>query len=326
MLMANVNAEWPVCGVMHTIHVDNGADFRASTLTKSCLNYDINLEFRPVGKSHFGGHIERLLGSFSKKIHTLSGSTFSNIKERDTYDSDKHASMTFSEFETWFVSLVTKVYHKDIHSSLQMTPEQKWYEGIFGTDDIAGVGCQVKFSNPETLLIDFLPISTRTIQRNGININGLHYYDNVLRSWINYVNKNTQKKEQFIIRQDPRDVSYVWFYEPSLQVYYKIPLANQSIPSMSQWEYKKVRDHLKEKGLTGFNEANVLDALDELNQLAEKAVKSSKKARRKKQNKKNNTLVQQLNQSVTKKPVAIKTNEDDLWSEDIKPFDDEGEY
>jgi putative transposase len=328
LLMTNVEADWSVWGVMQTIHVDNGADFRASTLTQSCLNYDINLEFRPVGKSHFGGHIERLLGSFSKKIHTLSGSTFSNVKERDTYDSDKHSSMTFSEFETWLVTYITKVYHKSIHSSLGMTPEQKWHDGIMGTDDTTGVGYQVKLTNAETLLIDFLPISQRTVQRNGINIDGLHYYDNILRSWINSIDEETQKKRKFTIRQDPRDISYLWFYEPSVQSYYKIPLANQAIPSMSQWEYRQTREKLKQEGLAGFNEANLLDALDELNQLAEKSISSSKKARRKKQNKKNNELVQQLHQP----PVTARINIDDendvdgLWSENIKPFDNEGEY
>lgn len=327
LLMNDVEAEWPVWGVMQTIHVDNGADFRASTLTQSCLNYDINLEFRPVGKSHFGGHIERLLGTFAKKIHTLAGSTFSNIKERDTYDSDKNSSMTFSEFETWLVTYITKVYHKSIHSNLQMTPEQKWYEGVFGTDSIAGVGYQPKPSNSETLLVDFLPISKRTVQRNGVNLNGLHYYDNVLRPWINAVDEETQEKQKFILRQDPRDISYVWFYDPSLQIYYKVPLANQAIPSMSQWEYKQIRDHLKQQGLNGFNEANLLDALDELNQLADKSVKASKKARRKKQNKKNNELAQQLHQptqAIT--TITTKDETDSLWDEEIKPFDNEGEY
>lgn len=328
LLMNNVEAEWSVWGVMDTIHVDNGADFRSSTLTQSCLAYNINLEFRPVGKSHFGGHIERLLGTFSKEIHTLSGTTFSNIQERGDYDSDKNSSLSFSEFETWLVTYITKVYHKKIHSSIQCTPEQRWYEGILGSNEHTGVGFQPKPSNSETVLIDFLPIWNRTIQRNGININGLRYFDNVLRPWINAVDSTTSNKKKFIIRQDPRDISYVWFYEPSLKTYYKIPLSNQSIPSMNYSEYKRVREHLKQKGLASFNENILIEAYEELKKLSDQSVKLSKKIRRQKQNKKNHKRGKQLHQSDPKftRLNTIKSDLDDLWNDDIKPFDNEGEY
>jgi len=324
LLMNNIDAEWPVWGVMHTIHVDNGADFRATTLTQSCLNYDINIEFRPVGKSHFGGHIERLLGTFSRKIHALEGATFSDIKSRGTYDSEKNASMTFSGFERWFATLLVKVYHKSKHSVLDMIPGQKWREGIFGDGKNIGIGCQAKLSDPETVLIDFLPISKRTVQRNGININNLHYYDNVLRSWINAIDETTQKKRKFTVRQDPRDISYLWFYDPFLQMYYKIPLANQAIQSMNLWEYKKVKEYIKQRGLEDFNEDNLIDALDELNQMAEDAVKTTKKVRRQQQAKKNNVISQKLHQT-SKVETPPESNNDDLWSEDINPFDIEGE-
>lgn len=37
----------------------------------------------------FGGHIERLIGTFMKEVHGINGTTFSNIKEKDNYDSEK---------------------------------------------------------------------------------------------------------------------------------------------------------------------------------------------------------------------------------------------
>ena len=52
---------------MNTIHVDNAKEFRGNMLKMACKNYNINLEFRPIATPHWGGHIERLLGTFFKR-------------------------------------------------------------------------------------------------------------------------------------------------------------------------------------------------------------------------------------------------------------------
>ena len=128
----DVNSNWNVWGFPETIHVDNGADFRAEAVKKAGLAHGINIEFRPVGRANFGGHIERVIGTLMHEIHNLPGTTFSNIKQRGEYDSDANASMTFFEFEKWLVTFITKIYHKRVHNSLSLTPEQQWEEGLFG--------------------------------------------------------------------------------------------------------------------------------------------------------------------------------------------------
>lgn len=62
------------------IHVDNGPDFRTETLRRACLEYDITLEFRPVKVPNYGGHIERLVGTFMEKVHRLKGTTFLTLR------------------------------------------------------------------------------------------------------------------------------------------------------------------------------------------------------------------------------------------------------
>ncbi|WP_051690694.1 DDE-type integrase/transposase/recombinase, partial [Acidithiobacillus thiooxidans] len=185
LVLHNVDATWPVSGLMTTIHVDNGSDFRSESFRNSCAMYNIRLEYRPVKQARFGGHIERLLGTFLKEFHGLPGTTFSSIKERDEYDSEKHATMTKSEFETWLVTLICKVYHKRIHSGIGMTPEKKWELGIFGDEDTPGRGLSSIPADREVLLLDFLPMFRRTIQADGVSIDGLTYYADVIRQWIN---------------------------------------------------------------------------------------------------------------------------------------------
>lgn len=320
----DINSNWNVWGYPETIHVDNGADFRADAVKRAGLAHGINIEFRPVGRANFGGHIERVIGTLMHEIHNLPGTTFSNIKQRGEYNSDANASMTFSEFEKWILTFITKIYHKRIHSSLSLSPEQQWEEGLFA--DESGIGFIQKPSNNSSIILDFLPIYERTIQKNGVNIEGLNYYDHVLRTKINQMENG--KKKQFIFKRDPRDISYIWFYEETTQEYFKINVANQNMPSMTAWEFDLIKTELKNKGLKRVNQDAILEAREELHKQIEQSVKSSKKARRDSQRLKNKNIElkeqeQRINQNTS---INIKQTENNFsknesfWEDDIPDF------
>lgn len=319
MLLHEVESEWPVWGFMDTIHTDNGAEFQSDTLQKACMTYEINLEYRPVKSPHFGGHIERLIGTMMKSVHSIPGTTFSNISERAEYDSEGNACFTFSEFEQWLVTWITKVYHKRKHSTLGVSPEKKWHEGIFGSLHSEGIGYLPKPNNPETILIDFLPLVKRTIQKNGVNLDGLNYYDNVLRAYIKAIDKHTNKNKKFIFRKDPRDISYIWFYESNEQKYYRIPLANQSIPKMSSWELKAIKSRIKDKEYT-FSEHSLMTVYNEMKEMIEQSTKKTKKARRMNQKIKNNHQPL-VDASLKTKQDVLTPQNDDIWDDELPEFD-----
>ena len=317
----DVNANWNVWGFPETIHVDNGADFRADAVKKAGLAHGINIEFRPVGRANFGGHIERVIGTLMHEIHNLPGTTFSNIKQRGEYDSDANASMTFFEFEKWLVTFITKIYHKRVHNSLSLTPEQQWEEGLFGDEN--SIGFIQKPSSNSTIILDFLPIYERTIQKNGVNIDGLNYYDHVLRTKINQTENG--KKKQFIFKRDPRDISYVWFYEESTKEYFKIPVANQNMPSMTAWEFDSIKTNLKNKGLKRVNQDAILEAREELHNQIQLSVKNSKKARRDSQRLKNKDIeMKEINNNFSNNKINIDNQNhsisESFWDEEIPEF------
>ena len=317
----DVNANWNVWGFPETIHVDNGADFRADAVKKAGLAHGINIEFRPVGRANFGGHIERAIGTLMSEIHNLPGTTFSNIKQRGEYNSDANASMTFFEFEKWLVTFITKIYHKRVHNSLFLTPEQQWEEGLFGDEN--SIGFIQKPSSNSTIILDFLPIYERTIQKNGVNIEGLNYYDHVLRTKINQTENG--KKKQFIFKRDPRDISYVWFYEESTKEYFKIPVANQNMPSMTAWEFDSIKTNLKNKGLKRVNQDAILEAREELHNQIQLSVKNSKKARRDSQRLKNKDIeMKEINNNFSNNKINIDNQNhsisESFWDEEIPEF------
>ncbi|MDP2200836.1 MAG: DDE-type integrase/transposase/recombinase [Methylicorpusculum sp.] len=332
LTLHNIDAIWEVSGFMDTIHTDNGADFRSDTLKKACLIYGINLEFRPPGQPNYGGHIERLNGTLLREIHDIPGTTFSNTKERKDYDSEKNAVMTFSEFEKWLVSFICKVYHERRHSSIGMTPRKKWEIGIFGNIEVKGRGLPAKAMDPHSLLLDFLPYEERTIQTYGVSIGSINYYHEVLRSWINDQDPvDKTKKRKFTFRIDPRDISEIWFFDPVVKKYFKIPAANTALPSMSAYELKQQKDKVRKEGMKSVNTHQLIKSVHETRQIVEESAKKTKSARLKSQRLKNDkkrvTPVNPLKDPSIpdmsdKKPSISISSSTDWDDDDIQPFDD----
>lgn len=312
----NIDAEWNIWGFMHNLHSDNGADFHSKALKFGCRMYEVHLEKRPLIKTEFGGHIERVLGTLMKQTHNLPGTTKSNIQEKGIYDSEKESAMTFKEFEKWLVTFITKIYHKQEHRSLKMSPEQKWAQGYQDIDAESGEGLPSRPSHPQTILLDFLPFEKRSIQRNGINMDGLNYYDSVLRSFIN-------SKKKYIIKRDPRDISHVWFYDDDKKQYYKIPFADQNLPSMTKGEWDTIKDKIKKTSKRNrVSNAEIIEAQDEMHRQVDEAIKHTKKQRRRNAQKHVGTDQQKR---VMQKPnipeVPQSVASDELWDEsDIPDF------
>ncbi|MDD2653245.1 MAG: DDE-type integrase/transposase/recombinase [Sulfurimonas sp.] len=311
LMKMGIESNWDVWGFMDTLHADNGADFRAEALTEACRIHEINLQWRPVNKTNYGGHIERLIGTLMKAIHTIPGTTFSNIRERLDYDSEGNASMTFHELELWLVTFITKIYHKQKHSTLGMSPEAKWEEGVFGTPAHKGTGLPPRPADAETLLIDFLPLVKRKIRKTGVHINSLKYYDFVLRSFIEEENSaNDTSKKDYTFRIDPNDISYIWFYEEKSRLYHKVSLANRAIPSMSLSEYNAIKANLTPQQKSSAYDAQIIRAHEELREMASDSAKKTKKVRRAEEKKK----IHQKSNSVT-----------NLHIQKMKPLKEEAE-
>ncbi len=277
----DITTPWPIWGVMNVVHADNAKEFRGRMLRKACENYGIDLHWRPVARPHYGGHIERLLGTFNQDIHTLAGTTFSNPAQRGRYDAERQAAMTLAEFERWLSVYIVEVYHQRLHHELTTSPLKRYEAGILGSDEHPGRGLPDRLIDEARLRLDLMPYEKRTVQPYGILLDEIYYYDDSLRPWINAADPDAPKrKRQFIVRRDPRDISVVYFYDPELKQYFTIPYRNTSYPPISLWELREARRRLKEEGQKGINEALIFDAYNRLRALEAQAVNETKKTRR----------------------------------------------
>ena len=234
--------------------------------------------FRPIKRPKYGGHIERLMGKFMQAVHGLPGTTFSNIQQREGIDSDALAALTVSEFEVWLVREFLK-YNAKYHSKIFMSPLHKWNVGIFGgRDDTPAIGMPPRPADPFTIQRDFLPAYERTVQHYGVELD-VTYYSEALRPWIN-AKDESGKTRKFIFRRDPRDISQLWFYDPHLKQYFKIPVANQSFPATSVWEFRAAKKQAVEQGLANIDDELIKRLIMENRELVESAKTHTKKTRR----------------------------------------------
>lgn len=281
-----VEGEWKTCGLMNKIHADNAGEFRGYDLKRICQEYDIDLEWRPVGKPHYGAHIERLLGTFMQEVHLLPGTTFSSIEKKGDYDSEKEAVFTYDEFVKWLTTYIVGVYHKTKHEGIGMSPETMYERGLFvGTDEFPPTGFPPRVLDERKLRIDLMPSIERTVQQNGVEIDLINYYDPVLSPFIGTKDPQNRKlTRKFIFKRNPRNLQKIYFYHPDLRRYFEIPYRNLANPDMTIWELKAARQKLKDAGEKIKSEDQIFKALNEMRDIQNNSVEKTKKARREEQN------------------------------------------
>lgn len=268
LLDMGIEAPWPVSGLPNHIHLDNAKEFRSHALNRGCREYGIDIQYRPVRRPHYGGHIERLIGTMMGAVHLLPGTTFSNIFEKGDYDSEKQAVMTLTEFETWLTIQVVGVYHAEIHRGLSIPPNTAWDDAMGRRDSPIRMP-----KDSEQFLYDFLPSENRMVRRDGIRLFNIHYWDNVLSIWAG------QTKHAMPIKYDPRNLSQIYLQDPD-GIHWPIRYRNLRRPEITLWEHRQAVKALRERGRRSIDEQIIFDAIEAQRMLITEAKSRTKEARK----------------------------------------------
>lgn len=271
-----IETEWPIWGIPNLIYVDNAKEFHSEALQRGCDAHGITIDYRPLGQPHYGGIVERVIGTLMQLIHQLPGTTFSNIAERGEYPSEQKAVLTMIELEHWLTIAITDYYHRKIHSGINFAPIEKYKMGILGNETHTGYGHFPRIENQKKFLLDFLPIERRTLQRHGFMLDHLSYYSNSLSPLI----ANRKKYGKFIIRRDPRDISLIYVLDPESNTYLNVPYRTLSRPTITLWEHRQALKFLREKGLEQTDESLIFQAIEKMRSITKEAMSKSKSARR----------------------------------------------
>ena len=305
----NVEMDWPMSGKPRLLYLDNAAEFKSEALRRGCEQHGIRLDYRPPGQPHYGGIVERIIGTAMQMIHDeLPGTTFSNPGQRGEYDSEKMATLTLRELERW-LALAVGTYHGSVHNGLLQPPAARWAEAV------ERVGVPAVVTRPTAFLVDFLPVIRRTLTRTGFVIDHIHYYADALKPWI----ARRERLPAFLIRRDPRDISRIWVLEPEGQHYLEIHYRTLSHPAVTLWEQRQALAKLRQLGREQVDESALFRMIGQMREIVTTAQKATRKARRDADRR------QHLKASPPPdKPIPPKTDVADPQADNLppaKPFD-----
>jgi len=262
-----VAAEWPVAGIPEALHLDNAKEFKARALERGCEEHGVRLIYRPVARPHYGGHIERLIGTMMGAAHLLPGTTFSNVAELGDYNSAKHAALTLDELERWLALEVVR-YHSDLHAALKQPPIAAWREAL-----AARRAPPSHPKDPAEFLLDFLPFKERAIRRDGVRLFNLRYWDDVLSPWAGRLRRRLR------IKYDPRDLSRVFVENPD-GGHWPVRIADLSRPRITLAEHRQAQAVLRARGRSLVDERLIFETIERQRALEAAATTATRSARR----------------------------------------------
>lgn len=272
----HVEGEWEIYGIPSKYAVDNGKDLIGLDMQRVCDEFGMTMVRRPVGRPVYGGQIERILGTINKQIHNLPGSTFSTIAEKGEYDSIKNATFSLEEITQWLTEFIVNKYHNRVHHGIGMTPKQKYFMGIFGDDEHPGTGLPPIVENIQSIKIALLPAFYRTVQKDGITLDGITYYSDVLRTWINREDEQGNKLK-FKVKRDPLSIQKLYFFDPEIKDYFELHYRKLHAPDMTLWDLYAAKRYLKEHNIDDANEDAIFEANERLLEIEKNAKEKTQK-------------------------------------------------
>jgi putative transposase len=261
-----IDASWPAAGLPEAVHADNGADFRSHAFAWACREEGIKLIFRPVGAPHYGGHIERLIGTMMGRVHFYPGSTFANLTARQNNEPEHFAAMTFREFECALGWEIAGRYNEEIHSALLRPPIAVWREHE------ATLALRMP-KDRMAFWVSFLPDAHRTLRPDGIWLHDIPYWSNALSGQVG------RAKGELLVKFDPRDVSRIFVQQPDGR-FLEARARPLGFPVISLREWKQAKKALGEKGRKERNDEQITKTALAQRRLIDKAIAKTAAARR----------------------------------------------
>lgn len=263
----DVTIDYPVSGIPDVLHLDNAREFHSRALERGCQQHGIGLKYRPKRKPHYGGHIERLIGTTIGEVHLLPGTTFSSIQAKGDYDAEGQACMTLRDFERWF-AIQVGVYHGTIHSELGVPPLTAWTDMLDTRPSPPRLP-----ADTEAFLLDFLPFEMRKVRREGIELFHAFYWHGALAS----LAANHERK--LPIKYNPLNLSTVYLELPDGD-HLTVPLRDRRRPSITKFEHDLALKVLRERGRQAVDEQSLFDMVSQQRRIVLEAVEKTKAARK----------------------------------------------
>lgn len=211
-LYPDIPREWAAFGIPNELVMDNAAINDSYELESVFNTLGIDPLYPEVSAGHKKGTVERGLKTFNDIMHTLKGTTFSNIFERKQYDSDGEACITLQAF--YYIAhyvFVGIVAHNVSHSRFGSTPHDIWKRGYV---DNPQLDYELPFSKRDIRIMLCGGSQKRKVQSRGVTIARGWYQSSELMRLRARFQQEGKEETEVVVRFDYADVKKVYVENP----------------------------------------------------------------------------------------------------------------
>lgn len=263
----NISKDWPAYGIPTTLICDNGREFHAKNLQRMCAELNIEIQFCPKKQPNYKGAVERFLGTLNKAVsHRLPGTTFSNITQRNKYQSEVMARVTLAELKSLIYEWLVDIYCHETNRMTGKPPYELWQDGLLRRQPLM----------PES--IDQLNLilakeMTRKLNHEGVTIFGLAYNS----SELGVLRARSDNPYNVQVRFDPSNMSSVWVYDEINGNYIVVPSIHpEYADDLSLLEHKSIKAIDRKSGDSKDEALSLLVRKEKFSEQLEKFSKSKK--------------------------------------------------
>jgi putative transposase len=238
--------EWIAYGLPDMLVMDNAFQYTGADLEHNAYDLGITVVYSPAGYPEFKAGVERFFKTSNEAlVHTVPGTTFSNILKRGDYESKKLACVTLSDFNRILHRYLLDHYAENYHYGLDGIPARCW-------EDALNRGFFPRLpANLEEPRILLGRVAFRKPQSSGISLHSLYYNSSqlgVIREHLRMAEVKGiplapgQKPQEVKIKYHPANLSSISVYDPLEKKYFEIPAKAQDYTNeLSLWQHKIIR-------------------------------------------------------------------------------------
>jgi len=225
--------EWLAYGIPVSLAVDNGREFRGAALEDACQLLGIILEPNKARSPWQKPFVERFFRTKAEGIiHTLPGTTFSNIFQRGDYQSVQQACIFVDDIDRIANIFMVDYYAQRFHRGLKGVPARHW-------ETLTRNGFFPRLpANLEELTILLCPYVMRCVWQYGVDHEGLRYNSSDL-IYLRTELKGAQTK----VKYDPSDLSQIYVQNPfDDDKYITVPALDPDYTqNLSLWKHRVIK-------------------------------------------------------------------------------------
>jgi len=273
--VGGITHPWAAAGIPHQLVLDNGMEFHSDALRELCRDMGITVSFCRPRTPWWKGAVERFFRTCNEGlIHSLPGTTFSNVIERGDYPSEEMAAINLDDLNWLLTKWIVDVYHQSPLRRLFVTPAQLWEK------EIENLIIEWPAYPAEIDILIGIP-ETRTVFHYGIEINSLFYNSPQLQLLRNKTGKNPEISIKFFEDQ----IAHIQVLDPGSGQYFEVPVIEQYAEyakGISLDTHLKVRAYLRQQSKDPKRRADLLAAKAEIQDRIKKALRDKRMSERKK--------------------------------------------